>query len=134
MSIRSNHRFWRVVVVAALSALAGCGDDDNGSGGTGGSGGSSSNCAAACDNEVECNEIPRTVCEAVCNEALLIAEQISDQCVDAVNTVLACAGALSCTQYEAWQNEMPPDGFPCQAETEACDAECNDLCQQQFEL
>lgn len=131
MSIGSEHRGWIWVALTSVVLLVGCGDDSSGGGG---SGGTATNCAAACNNEVECNDTSRTLCEGVCDAALLSATTISQQCFDAVNTVLGCAGALSCMEYEAWQNETPPDGFPCQAETEACDSECNNLCDEEFDF
>ena len=115
----------------ALMLSVGCGNDSNGGGGTGGS---ADPCPAVCDNEVECNETPRGVCTAVCAGALAVAEAFSTSCFDAVNAVLGCAGVLSCADYEAWQNEEPPDSFPCRAETETCDSECDDLCREEFDL
>ncbi|MEM7437852.1 MAG: hypothetical protein AAF436_22080 [Myxococcota bacterium] len=119
-------------VLLALATLGGgCGDDSSGAGGTGGT---DTNCAAVCDNEVECNDTPRIACEGVCDLALESAESVSQSCFNAVNAVLGCAGSLSCADYEAWQNETPADGFPCRAETETCDAECNNLCDEEFDF
>ena len=120
-----------VVPMLALAMVAGCSDDSSGGGG---SGGTPTNCSSACDNEVECNDTSRTVCEGACDVAILAAEQISQTCFDAVNAVLGCAGALSCADYEAWQNEEPPDSFPCRDETETCDSECDNLCDQEFDF
>lgn len=131
IELKETHTLLVAICLLCSVIAIGCGDDSGGSGGTGGV---ANSCPEACAKQVECDGGSETVCAAVCATAIGAAGAISSTCLDSVNAVLACAGALSCTDYAAWQNEQPPNSFPCNAETMACDSNCNNLCDQEFDF
>lgn len=111
-----------IVLAAGLVVLAGCGDSS-----------SSNDCEAFCDKEAECEGSLPAGCVPLCDGVVEAAAQISSACGDAVSSLLSCASGLTCVEYEAWENEEPPDSYPCRAEDIQCQDECGELCDAELD-
>ena len=113
-----------VLVLSSLSVLllAGCAEDAAGSGG----GAGTANCNTFCAKGVECNAFTSVdSCLAECVPSAGEAQSISDECFSAVSAMYGCVGGLTCAQADAWNDETPPDSYPCKAQDDGVDAACS---------
>ena len=101
-------------VLLLLCGVVGCGGD-----------GVDATCGPWCNVVDECTTASFNQCENACVEELSAAQSISSACADAVRDQNTCLGELSCTEFEAWRTEVPPVGYPCNAEDNAVGAACN---------
>ena len=85
-----------------LPALVGCGGDDV-----------DGTCSSWCAVVEECTDTSFSECREACAAELRNAGSVSPQCVDAVKGQNACVGELTCVEFEAWNDEDPPDAHPC---------------------
>lgn len=96
-----------------LAALASCGGDSV-----------DPSCSSWCNTIRECTDTSSSECTQACAAELRNARAISQECLDAVKSQNACVGELSCSEFEAWKDESPPDAYPCRS----ADAEVVDGC------
>lgn len=108
-------RFTRFTLFTLLCLLiaAGCGDS---------SGGDESGCEAVCDTIEGC--FPNSgSCVEDCERDYEEALDFSQACADAVAELTRCVSRLSCEEIIDWEDENPPDDYPCRDEEIAID-EC----------
>jgi len=70
-------------------------------------------CSSWCAVVEECTDTSLSECREACAAELRNARAISPQCVDAVKGQNACVGELTCAEFDAWNDEGPPDAYPC---------------------
>ena len=98
-----------------MCCVAGCGDDGASVDAT---------CGPWCTVAEECTTTSFDQCQSACVEELSEAQAVSSECADAVRDQNTCLGALTCSELEAWRTEVPPVGYPCNAEDDAVDVVC----------
>lgn len=90
-----------VSAIGFASLLVACGDDfDNA-------------CSPWCSVVDECTEFGFSECMDGCAEEASQARAISSECAEAVRDQNVCLGALTCAEFDAWLEEIPPDAYPC---------------------
>lgn len=89
--------------VALTCSLAACGDDFDPA------------CSPWCAVVDECTEISVSECMNACMEESSQARAVSSECAHAIRDQNVCLGQLTCTELEAWLDEVPPDAYPCKA-------------------
>jgi len=52
------------------------------------------------------------------------ARAISSECANAVRDQNVCLGELTCAEFEAWLEEVPPDGYPCKGADDGVENAC----------
>lgn len=72
-------------------------------------------CSPWCTVVAECTAESFSECMRFCHEELLQAQGVSTECADAVRNQNVCLGELSCAEFEAWLDEVPPDAYPCKS-------------------
>lgn len=90
--------------------------------GCGGGDGGNSSCSAACAVIVPCIMQSTSACMAQSEGDIREANDVSAECGAAVNDLIDCIAGGSCADFEAWNDEIPPDSYPCRAEDMAIDA------------
>lgn len=99
-----------------MIAVVGCGDDG---------GNVDATCGPWCAVVDECTNTSVDECTNACVNELSAAGAISSACAEAVRDQNRCLGALSCAEFDAWVEEEPPVGYPCNAEDDGVDEACN---------
>ena len=106
----------RSVLVATSIGLAfslvGCGDDDFDA------------CSPWCTVVADCTETSFSECMDACAEESSQAQAISSECAGAVRNQNVCLGELTCAEFEAWADEVPPDSYPCKSADDDVDSAC----------
>ena len=106
----------RSVLVATSIGLAfslvGCGDDDFDA------------CSPWCTVVDDCTETSFSECMDACAEESSQAQAISSECAGAVRNQNVCLGELTCAEFEAWADEVPPDSYPCKSADDDVDSAC----------
>jgi hypothetical protein len=98
-----------------MLSVWGCGGDN---------GGTDATCSPWCSVVDECTTGSFSDCMAACAEELSQAGSISSECAEAVRDQNRCLGELTCTEFDAWATEVPPDSYPCKAEDDGVEAAC----------
>ena len=105
-----------VLVAASIGlacSLAACGDDDF-----------DAACSPWCTVVADCTETSFSECMDACAEESSQAESISSECANAVRDQNVCLGELTCAEFEAWADEIPPDSYPCKSADDDVDSVC----------
>ena len=106
----------RSVLVATSIGLAfslvGCGDDFDAA------------CSPWCTVVADCTETSFSECMDACAEESSQAQSISSECAGAVRNQNVCLGELTCAEFEAWADEIPPDSYPCKSADDDVDSVC----------
>lgn len=105
---------WMLVCLVMAFALSGCGDD----------GGADATCNPWCSVVDECTGTSLSECINDCEAELSQAQSISSECADAVRDQNRCLGELTCSEYDAWRTEVPPESYPCKSEDDGVAASC----------
>ena len=110
--------------LALALSLSGCGDEARVE-----DAGTSEACESFCDTgHVLCDLLSdtpnREACLAICENDLKVAAVIGATCATAQEAGFACAGGLDCVQFDDWIDSVPPDDYPCRAESLAIGAAC----------
>ena len=107
----------RSVLVAAsiglACSLAACGDDDF-----------DATCSPWCTVVDDCTATSFSECMDACAEESSQAQAISSECAGAVRNQNVCLGELTCAEFEAWADEVPPDSYPCKSADDDVDSVC----------
>jgi len=115
--IATSLRSLRGVLVATSIGLAfslvGCGDDDF-----------DAACSPWCTVVADCTETSFSECVDACAEESSQARSISSECANAVRNQNVCLGELTCAEFEAWADEIPPDSYPCKSADDDVDSIC----------
>ena len=106
----------RSVLVATSIGLAfslvGCGDDFDPA------------CSPWCTVVADCTDTSFSECMDACAEESSQARAISPECAGAVQNQNVCLGELTCAEFEAWADEIPPDSYPCKSTDDDVDGVC----------
>jgi len=105
-----------VLVAASIGlafSLVGCGDDDF-----------DAACSSWCTVVDDCTETSFSECMDACAEESSQARAISPECAGAVQNQNVCLGELTCAEFEAWADEIPPDSYPCKSADDDVDSIC----------
>ena len=102
--------------LVSVIALVGCGGDG---------GNVDATCGPWCAVVDECTNTSVEECTDDCVNELSAAEAISSACAEAVRDQNRCLGELTCTEFDAWAEEEPPVGYPCNAEDDGVDEACD---------
>lgn len=102
------------VTILFVSSLLGCGDDST----------TDASCSPWCTVVDECTEMGFSDCTRACAVELSEAQAVSSQCANAVRIQNTCLGELTCSEFEAWRTETPPDAYPCKSADEAVATAC----------
>jgi hypothetical protein len=100
--------------MALTFVLVGCGDDSA----------VDATCGPWCAVVDECTNTSADECTDACVEELSQAQDVSSECADAVRDQNQCLGALDCAEFDAWLDEVPAVGYPCNDEDDGVDAAC----------
>lgn len=98
--------------VAFACSLVACGDDFDAA------------CTPWCTVVDDCTEASFSECMNGCMEESSQARSISSECANAVRDQNVCLGELTCAEFEAWLEEVPPDGYPCQGADDGVENAC----------
>lgn len=101
-----------VAAIALACSLAACGDDFDAA------------CSPWCAVVDECTELSLSECVNACMEESSQARAISSECANAVRDQNVCLGQLACAEFEAWLEEVPPDGYPCKGADDGVENAC----------
>lgn len=99
--------------IALICSLVACGDDFD------------TACSPWCAVVEDCTESSFSECMTACMEESSQAQAVSSGCANAVRDQNVCLGQLACEQFEAWLDEVPPDGYPCKGADDAVDNACS---------
>jgi len=105
----------RALIAASIGiafSLMGCGDDFDPA------------CSPWCTVVDDCTEVSFSECMDACAEESSQAQAISSECAGAVRNQNVCLGELTCVEFEAWANEIPPDSYPCKSDDDDVDGFC----------
>lgn len=100
------------LMALAVMTFAACGDDVD------------ATCSPWCMVVDECTATSVSECMNACAEELSQAQAISSQCADAVRSQNICLAELTCAEFDAWANEVPPDAYPCKSADDAVIGVC----------
>ena len=81
-------------------------------------------CSPWCTVVYECKAFSFSECIVLCEEWLLDAQRVSTECADAVRNQHVCLAELTCAEYDAWLNEVPPDAYPCKSASDTMLSVC----------
>ncbi len=101
-----------VASFALICTFVACGDDSDNA------------CSSWCGVVEECTDVSFSDCMNGCAEEISQAGAVSPQCANAIRDQNVCLGALTCPEFEAWLQEVPPDTYPCKAADDAVDDAC----------
>jgi hypothetical protein len=115
--IATRHGITCNLLVAASIGLAfslvGCGDDDF-----------DAACSSWCTVVDDCTETSFSECMDACAEESSQTQAISSECAGAARNQNVCLGELTCAEFEAWADEIPPDSYPCKSADDDVDSIC----------
>lgn len=98
--------------IAFACSLVACGDDFDAA------------CSPWCAVVDDCTEASFSECMSACAEESSQARAISSECAYAVRDQNVCLGELTCEEFEAWLEEIPPDGYPCKGADDGRENAC----------
>jgi hypothetical protein len=101
------------ISIGLACSLVGCGDDDF-----------DAACSSWCTVVDDCTETSFSECMDACAEESSQAQAISSECAGAVRNQNVCLGELTCAEFEAWADEIPPDSYPCKSADDDVDSVC----------
>ncbi|MBW2381027.1 MAG: hypothetical protein JRG70_16000 [Deltaproteobacteria bacterium] len=107
---------FRFLMALAVLAFAACGGSD---------GDVDATCSPWCTVADECSNSSFSQCMDDCTEELSAAQAISSQCADAVRSQNVCLAGLTCAEFDAWVNEVPPDAYPCKSADDTVISVCS---------
>jgi hypothetical protein len=81
-------------------------------------------CSPWCTVVDECTTGSFSECMLFCAEELLDAQSVSTECADAVRNQNVCLAELTCVEYDAWRNDVPPDAYPCKTADDTVSSVC----------
>ena len=112
-SLRSLRGVLVATSIGLACSLAACGDDDF-----------DAACSPWCTVVADCAETSFSECMDACAEESSQAQAISSECAGAVRNQNVCLGELTCAEFEAWADEVPPDSYPCKSADDDVDSVC----------
>ena len=103
--LRATCRALVATSIASACSLVGCGDEafDPGA------------CSPWCIVVEDCTDASFSECMDACGEESSQAQAISSECAFAVRNQNLCLGELTCAEFKAWAEELPPDSYPCKS-------------------
>jgi hypothetical protein len=81
-------------------------------------------CSPVCTVGSECTNTSFSECMGECAWWLGQAHAISSECAGAVRSQYACLTELTCAEFDAWTNKVPPDAYPCKSADDTAISVC----------